>query len=395
MTRPELRIQGGTVATPEGPTRTDLEIQDGRVVDPGGRGPRSPVVIDATDLIVAPGFIDLQVNGGHGIDLTSELWGHPERLWQLAGYLPEQGVTAFLPTIVSSPPASVEGALSALRERPPDHLGAAPLGVHAEGPMLAPAKRGTHEADQLRPPADALVATWSRAAGLAMATMAPDLPGAIEVIRKLVTRDVIVSIGHTDASYEQAIAALDAGARAGTHLFNAMSGWTARDPGAAGALLTDPRATVGVIVDDVHLHRATVVAAWRLLGPARLALVTDAVAAAGTSVGGASLGGRSVTVADGAVRDADGALAGSVLSLDRALRTLVATVGADPFETLATVTSTPAALLGERDRGHLRPGARGDVVVLTPGLEVVATFVGGRLAALPRPDLLDVPSEGV
>lgn len=393
MTGESLRIDGGTVITPEGPRDLQVLVADGRVAALRPRDePDVAPSWDASGLIVAPGFIDLQVNGGHGIDLTADLDDHPERLWQLAEHLPGQGVTAFVPTVVSSPPGSIAAALLASRLRPTDHLGAEPLGVHAEGPMLAPAKRGTHDPLQLRDPDPSVVATWSRADGVAMATIAPELPGALEVIRTLVHRDVVVSLGHTEASYEQAIAALDAGARAGTHLFNAMSGWSAREPGVVGALLEDPRAIVGMIVDEVHLHPATVAAAWRLLGPERVALVTDAIAAAGLGDGAASLGGRRLTVQDGVVRDEDGALAGSVVTLDRALRNLVAATGVDPSTALRAVTSTPASLLGERERGRLAPGARADLVVLTQNLEVVATFVAGKLAAHPRPDLLPLPT---
>jgi N-acetylglucosamine-6-phosphate deacetylase len=398
VTGVELRFVGGIIATPEGPGRSDLRVADGRIVglDPGVSSEVADVVaLDVGGLIVAPGFIDLQVNGGHGIDLTTELGERPQRLWELAEHLPSQGVTAFLPTVISSPAASLDAALRARDLRPDRHLGAEPLGLHAEGPMLAPTSRGTHDPRQLRTPEASIIHGWTRDAGIAMATVAPELPGALEVIGRLVAREVVVAVGHTDATYEQTVAALDAGARAGTHLFNAMSGWGGRAPGAAGALLTDPRATVGLIVDGVHLHPATVVAAWRLLGPDRLALVTDAVAAAGATGDTSSLGGRSVTIVDGVVRDAEGALAGSVVTLDRALRELVATTAADPFVALRTVTSTPATLLGEHDRGRIVPGARADLVVLTPDLEVVATFVAGRLAAHPRPDLLPAPREHV
>ncbi len=388
-----LRITGATVATPKGPQRAELRVVAGRIASPDPMPTSADVGIDAQGLLIAPGFLDLQTNGAYGIDLTSELVEHPERLWQLAEHLPSQGVTAFLPTVVSSPSTALEGARRALLQRPADHLGAEPLGIHAEGPMLAPAKRGTHDPEHLRDPDVSLISTWSRADGVTLATVAPELPGAAEVIRELVAHGVIVSVGHTDATYEQVLAAFDAGARAGTHLFNAMSGWTAREPGAAGALLTDLRVTVGMIVDDVHLHPATVLAAWRLLGPERTMLVTDAIAAAGGSGGAAVLGGRPITVADGVVRDEQGSLAGSVLTLDRALRGLVATTGAETSEALRTVTSTPASLLGDQDRGHLGAGARADLVVLTHDLEVVATFVAGRLAAHPRPDLLDLPAE--
>lgn len=397
MTSQQLCVRGGTVITPDGPRKADLRIAGDTIVgvEPTGGGAaveaEDVLDLDVTGLIVAPGFLDLQVNGGWGIDLTSELGSHPDRLWRLAEHLPAQGVTAFLPTVVSAPASAVSAALRAVRDRPSDHRGAEPLGIHAEGPLLAPAKRGTHDPRHLRAADPAVIDGWTRQVGIAVATVAPELPGALERIRELVAAGVVVSIGHTAASYEQTIAALDAGARAGTHLFNAMSGWSGRDPGAAGALLTDPRATVGLIVDGAHLHPATVDAAWRLLGPGRAVLVTDAIAAAGTDDGTAVLGARTVTIRDGAVRDEEGVLAGSVVTLDRALRELVAVTGADPFDALRTVTATPAALLGCHDRGRLATGARADLVLLTPGLEVAATLVGGQVAANPRPEVWSLP----
>ncbi len=399
-----LRFVRGTLVTPTGPVAGDLVVRDGRITQVGGveatshtgvpvRRDADEVVVDVDGLLVAPGFLDLQVNGGHGIDLTSELTAQPTRLFELGRRLPAQGVTAFLPTIVSAPPGCVDAAVAALDTAPPGYLGAAALGVHAEGPMLAPAKRGTHDPRYLRAPAPSVIDGWSRDTGVVMVTVAPELPGALAVIRELTARGVVVSIGHTAASYEATIAAIDAGARGGTHLFNAMAAWTARDPGPVAALLADPRPVLGLIVDGIHLHPGTVAAVWRAVGPDRVVLVTDAVALAGSEEGSAVLGGRRVAVTDGVVRDEDGALAGSVLTLDRALRALVAATGTDPWLALRTVTAIPAALLGVEDRGALRPGARGDLVVLTPDLEVVATFVGGSLAALPRPDRLPRPPD--
>ncbi|MFA9445901.1 N-acetylglucosamine-6-phosphate deacetylase [Egicoccus sp. AB-alg6-2] len=405
MTRSTIRLTGGRLALPDGPRTGDLVLRDGRIdairtdavdelpVRSADADDSSAVTVDVSGLLVAPGFVDLQVNGGHGIDLTSELGERPDRLWELAARLPAQGVTAFVPTIVSSSSEAVAAALTALARRPADHVGATALGVHAEGPMLAPAKRGTHAPEALRPPDPSLIEGWSRDAGLVLVTVAPELPGACGIIAELVRRDVVVALGHTDATFEEATAGLEAGARAGTHLGNAMSGFTARQPGAIGALLADPDAVVGLIVDGVHLHPGTVAALWRLLGPRRIALVTDAIAAAGTDGGEAVLGGRTVTIADGVVRDEDGALAGSTVTMDRALRELVAATGADPFAALRAATATPAGLLGERRRGVLAVGGHGDVVVLTSDLEVVATFVAGRLAAHPRPDRLPLPPE--
>jgi N-acetylglucosamine-6-phosphate deacetylase len=380
--------------TPDGVVAGDVLLAGDRIVDPAARPSADAASrsIDVGGLVLAPGFVDLQVNGGYGIDLTSALVTHPERLWELAAWLPRQGVTAFLPTMVSAPSSALDAALTALRTPPPPgHLGAVPLGLHVEGPMLSEAKRGTHDAAHLRPPTTRLVASWSRRAGIALVTLAPELPDALEVVRALVSRDVVVSVGHTAGSFEAVAAAFAAGARAGTHLFNAMSGWSGRDPGTVGALLADGSAVAGLIVDGVHLHPGTVAAVWRALGTERIALVTDAVAASGTDGGRHVLGGRALRVAQGAVRDEDGALAGSVLTMDRAVRGLVASSDARFDQALRAASETPARLLGETDRGRLAAGARADLVVLTPDLEVVATLVGGQVAACPRPDLIDLP----
>lgn len=385
---PRTVLTGGEVLVGGTIRPADVAIVGGRIaaIGPDLAQPGDDR-IEVPGCVVAPGYVDLQINGAVGVDVTSQLADAPERLWDLAAWLPTVGVTAFLPTVVSAPAAAVSAALAALHTGPPPGwVGATPLGLHVEGPMLAPAGRGTHAAEHLRAPDLALVEGWTAADGVRLVTIAPELPGALSVIAHLVERGVVVSVGHTAATYEEVRAGLDAGARAGTHLFNAMSGLAARDPGAVGALLADDRAIVGVIVDGVHVHPGSVAAAWRALGPDRLALVSDAVAGAGLPDGTAQLGGIDVTVRDGAVRNPDGGLAGSALTLDGAVRNLAAWTDASAGQAIAAASTVPARALGDDERGELRPGARADVVVLTPELEVVATFVGGRPAATVRPD---------
>ncbi|HWC67354.1 MAG TPA: N-acetylglucosamine-6-phosphate deacetylase [Acidimicrobiales bacterium] len=368
------RLAGGAVLRPQGPVPGDLTMHGGRVA--ADRRGAEEKVLDVTGLLVAPGLIDLQCNGGHGVDLATE----PGRLWELGAALPRYGVTAFLPTIVTSPPDVVDRALDVLRAGPPPGWrGATPLGLHVEGPMLNPVRRGAHARDLLRAPDVELIGRWTRVNGVALVTLAPELPGALDVVRRLAHAGVVVAAGHTDATAEQFIAGIDAGIRYATHLYNAMSPLAHRAPGAVGATLADPRITAGLIVDGIHVHPTAVAGAWQALGPDRLTLVTDAIAALGLAPGAARLGTMDVTVGADGVRLADGTLAGANLSLDEAVRNLVAWTGCSITDAMATVTSTPARVLGLDDRGMLDVGRRADAVVLTPELDVVATITGGEL----------------
>jgi N-acetylglucosamine-6-phosphate deacetylase len=247
--------------------------------------------------------------------------------------------------------------------------------------MIARSRRGAHPERWLVEPSLDLVADWSREAGVLMATIAPELPGALDVIAALVGRGVVVSVGHTAATLAEVEAAVAAGASCLTHVGNAMPPFSAREPGPLGAALGG-RLVAGVIADGHHLHPATLTALWRALGPDRMLTVSDTTAALGLADGTTRLGDQLVVVADQTVRLADGTLAGSAASLVRCLAVLVATTGCSLADAVATATTTPAALVGDPARGHLRPGARGDVTLvdLAAGrLDVVTTVVGGRV----------------
>lgn len=367
----DLVVRGATVLAPEGWVDGDLCIAGGAVVSAPVGG---AAVLDAAGLLAVPGFVDVQCNGGLGIDLASE----PERMWELAASLPRWGVTAWLPTIVTGPPAVVHRALDVLvGGPPPGWIGAVPLGLHLEGPFLAPERRGAHDVDLLQRPTIDAVAGWSRRAGVAMVTLAPELPGALGVIAVLTDRGVVVSLGHSAATAAEATTAVEMGATAVTHLFNAMPPLHHRAPGLAGMALVDERVHAGVIVDGHHLAPEMVRLVQRVLGE-RLVLVSDAVGALGLAPGSQSLGRVRVTVGeDGAVRLADGTLAGTARPLDAAVRALVHITGCPPGSALRAASAAPARLLGDAERGSLEIGARGDVALVTPDLEVTATVVGG------------------
>jgi N-acetylglucosamine-6-phosphate deacetylase len=370
----ELIVRGGRALLGGRWVETDLAVRDGHVVTPDDVS-TDAAEIDATGLRVAPGYVDLQCNGGLGVDLATA----PERLWDLGAALPQFGVTAWLPTIVTSPDGVVERAMAALAEGPPEGWrGAVPVGLHLEGPFLSPAKRGAHPEVLLQPPSLAAVDGWTRDAGVAVVTLAPDLPGAHTVLEALALRGVVVSLGHTPATATEATAAVDLGARWVTHLFNAMAPLHHREPGLAGVGLADERLHVGLIPDGIHVHPQVVALAQRALGE-RLTIVTDAVAALGMPPGRHPLGRAEVTVGDDGVRLADGTLAGSNLAMDQGVRNLVAFSGCQTEAAVHAASTAPATLLGDTIRGTLAAGARGDLVLLTDDLELVATVVGGEV----------------
>lgn len=375
-----LYIDAARVYTP------DAVIEDGAILIDGKRilavGPRREVprpetaaVLDAAGLSVVPGFIDLQLNGAFGDDFTIA----PETIWRVAAQLPQYGVTAFLPTIITSPLAQVGKAQEVLSTGPqPGWQGAIPLGLHCEGPFLNPQKKGAHNPRHLRQPTLEDVASWSVANHVRLVTLAPELPGALDLIRTLAARGVLISAGHSMATYQAAEAGFAAGARYGTHLFNAMPPLEHREPGLAGALLTDPRQTIGIIPDGIHTHPAVVALAWAAKGPDHLNVVTDAMAALGNPPGRYMLSDQEVIVTTRDARLPSGSLAGSILAMDTALRNLIAFTGCTLADALRTITTVPAGLLGlGSERGHIRPDAIADLVFLTPELAVVRTMVEG------------------
>lgn len=375
-------ILGATLVTPEQTIENAaVRIEGDRIawVGPMHDAPRAGGAerLDGRGLLAVPGFIDLQVNGAFGDDFTQD----PATIWRVAGRLPRYGVTSFLPTIITSPLERIGQAQQViLGDRPADLRGAAPLGLHLEGPFLNPQKKGAHNPAYLRPADPDLAATWSPASGVRLVTLAPELPGCLETTRRLVAQGVVVSAGHSLATFAQAQAGFAAGIRYGTHLFNAMPPLAHREPGLVGALLATAGQTVGLIADGIHVHPGLIRIVWAAKGPTGLTLVSDAMAALGMPAGRYRLNDLEVFVAERDARLADGTLAGSILSADQALRNLIAYTGCSLAEALATVTTTPAALLGiGHERGRIRPGLIADLALMTPDLRVATTIAAGEV----------------
>jgi N-acetylglucosamine-6-phosphate deacetylase len=288
-------------------------------------------------------MFDLQVNGAGGFDLTEQ----PESLWRVGTALARFGTTGFLPTLVSPSWPIVARAQAALAAGPPaGYAGAEPLGWHVEGPFLSPLRAGAHAPASLRAPDPSVVAGWSPATGIRVVTLAPELPGALDVVRVLVANGVVVSAGHSAATYDQAMAGFDAGIRMATHLFNAMAPLDHREPGLAGAALTDDRITIEIIPDGLHLHPAVVKLVRRAVGGDRLAVITDAIAALGMPPGIHTLAGRQVDCDETSARLPNGVLAGSVLGLEQAVRNLAAFAGIEVADAARAATIVPRRLLG-------------------------------------------------
>lgn len=370
-----MRILGGTDASGLG---ISLGIENGLQ---GAAATQAPY-LDATGLTVVPGFVDIQINGAFGSDFTE----NPETIWDVGRRLPETGVTAFCPTIITAPDGAIQAAQTAMDQRPSGYVGAEPVGLHIEGPFLSQGKRGTHPLDLLRSPGDVAITPDH----VSIVTIAPELPGAIDLIARLTDEGIVVSVGHSAATGDETRSALDAGATLGTHLFNAMPPVAAREPGMAGVLLADPRAFFGVIVDGHHLDPATLRLSWNA-APDRFCIITDAIAAAGQPDGRYRIGSVDVEMSDDVVRNADGTLAGAAVTMDRELSILMETTDTPLAGAIAAVTFNPSEALGSWDRGRVRRGTRGDITLLD-GAEVAATVVGGRVAFLRDQDRWKEPT---
>jgi N-acetylglucosamine-6-phosphate deacetylase len=351
-------------------------VRQGRVDAVVGAGSGAgEAVDDVTGMLLSPGMIDLQLNGGWGHDFTTDA----ASIATVAGHLPATGVTAFLPTIVTAPAERRRAALDAVRTLIGDGNGvaAAVLGLHFEGPLINPDRAGAHQRTHIGRPERAELDAWSLTSGVAIVTIAPEIDGALELIGELTGRGIVVAAGHTACSAEQFTAARRAGMTMVTHLYNAMAPFEHRNPGPVGAALADASVASSIICDGIHVDPVAVRMAWRALGPARTILVTDATAALGVAATSQRLAGVDITVSGDRLQTAGGTLAGSNLTLDRAVRNLIEFTGCSISDAIRTVTANPAAVLRLGDRGTIAAGARADIVVFDDTLAVQATIVGG------------------
>jgi N-acetylglucosamine-6-phosphate deacetylase len=390
MPEPVRSLHGRVLTDGQELPDTRVEIAEGRIVAVRPGVPATDADLVVTDGWIIPGLVELQVNGAGGVDLTSAEPAE-EALAAVALVLAAHGVTAFCPTIVSTPAETIVERITAYRPRAIPG-GAACLGAHVEGPFISPAHRGVHDPAMLRPPSSAEIERWLAAGRRpAIVTLAPELPGAIDAIRQLVRAGARVSLGHSGADLSSAGAGLAAGARLGTHLFNAMPPLHHRRPGLVGALLGST-ATLGLIGDGFHVDPLMVELVVRLAGPERVALVSDALAPAGGPPGPAALGDQVLDFDGRVLRRADGVIGGAAVLLDTCLRNVRQWLPSlPPAEVVRMATQTPAEALGGEIaacKGRIAPGYDADLVVLDRSWHVARTMVCGEPvpAASPSPD---------
>ena len=385
-----IAITASTLFTPLERIEQPLLLMDeGSLVEVTSRArrevPQNSRLVDFADGILAPGFIDLHIHGGAGHDVMEASAGALPPVEQL---LASHGVSSYFPTTVTAPLDTTLSALARLAdaietaERDPQRqngeLRARPLGIHLEGPFISHKRRGVHPPENLlMPSAAAFDRFWQAARGhIRVLTIAPELPGALEVITLAASRGVCVSLGHSNADLDEARAGFAAGARHATHTFNAMRPLDHRDPGILGEVLTDPRLSAEIIADGIHVDPVIVQLFLKAKGPEAAVLITDATAATGMPDGRYHLGSLEVEVKDGRCMVGD-SLAGSVLTMDRAVRNVMQFAQWDLQEAVRLATLNPARVAGIKNAGAIEAGAPADLVVLSPGGEVRQTVIRG------------------
>jgi N-acetylglucosamine-6-phosphate deacetylase len=367
-------------------------IQGSKISAVGRKGkvdlPRGAREINASGRTVVPGFVDVHIHGGGGHDVMQ---GTREALELITATVAAHGTTSLVATTVTASEKETRDSVAGIAhfilntsQYPARELSAEILGIHFEGPFISPARRGVHPAKWIVAPSPELLAQLLKEArGTAqILTLAPELPGALELIIKARQAGLLVSLGHTDATYEQAQAAIEAGASHAAHVFNAMRPFSHRGTGVIGAVLTSPKVSAELIADGVHVDDAAMRMLVELKTPERVILVSDGISATGMPDGKYQLGMFEVKVSGGVARNAEGKLAGSTLTLDRAMRNMVA-LGVPLSSALRMVTANPARQIGLGARkGVLAPGADADLVFLDDKLEVSGVMTRGAGLAL-------------
>ena len=356
-------------------------VRDGRIeaVGVGLAPPAGAQTFDLAGLTLVPGFIDIHVHGGGGFSLISE---DPDEIRSYARWVVSRGVTGFLVTLVGAPlPQMKRWLAAAVAAGEGVDGGARILGVHLEGPFVNPARRGALPSEGLRPPdvGEFLALAEAAQGRLKVITLAPELPGAPDVVAAARQRGVAVSMGHTDATYEQALEAIEWGVSQATHCFNGMRPFHHRDPGCLGAILSSSRLSAELIADGVHVHPGAMALLLAAKGSQGTILVSDGVAAAGLEDGSYSLAGEAIQVRGGVASLPNGTLAGSMVTMDEAARNIMRLGLAPLGEAVRMASTNPAAALGLGQRlGRIAPGFAADLVALDDSLEVAMTFVGGQ-----------------
>ncbi len=343
-------------------------------------------VLDLGAATLLPGLVDIHVHGGAGFD---SLDPEPAALRGMSVHLAQHGVTSFVPTTVTASRTEIDAAVATVAAVGHDVPGALPRGLHLEGPYVAAAQAGAQPLAWLRDPDPAEYLPWFDSGAVSRITVAPELAGMTELIRAAVARGVHPTIGHTACTGDEALAAIEAGARECTHTFSGMEPLNHRSPNALSTCLADDRVFAEAIVDGVHIHPRLVALLLRIVGPDRLVLVSDAIRATGLGDGRYKLGDQLVTVRDGVTRrDIDGGLAGSVLTLDAAVRNLIRFTGVDMATAVRTATVNPARAMGwDGELGRIAPGLRADLVAVDADLDVRWTAVGGTAVQRHPPNL--------
>lgn len=354
----------------------DVVIEDGRIdrISEDFPAPTTDQLVDLGGNLLSPGFVDLQVNGGGGVDF---LTCRGKELDRAGEFWLRHGTTSFLGTVITQDIDTMNDTIGTLLESNLPNL----LGVHVEGPFLSPEKRGTHNKKHLKKPTkehfDRIIQGYEE--GIELFTFAPDVEGASNLLSWVKEVGFVPSIGHTNASYDTTLSFVEEGVNSLTHLFNGMKGFHHRDPGTVGAALNSDT-IVGLIVDGLHLHPGAVELVEQIKSSDEVCLVTDAIAAAGMEDGEYVLGDQEIIVENGLAKLEDGTIAGSSLTLDNAVRHYIEFTDAELVEAIQAVTVNPADLLGRTGEiGTMEEGSKADFVVLDGSLDVKYTIVSGEV----------------